>query len=88
MPGGGVPSGGGRGWGAARGPVGAGSGDRGKRGVGWAGHQVPLAGWPGSSRRRTWLLLTSSFLMDGFKIPLLGEAETAAQLTLGWVTGR
>lgn len=34
MRGGGVPSAGGRGWGAARGPVGAGTGDRGQRGVG------------------------------------------------------
>lgn len=50
------------------------------------GRSPSFPGRQGSSSRTTSLLLTSSFLMDGFKIPLLGEAETAIKLTLGLVT--
>ncbi|XP_025875091.2 uncharacterized protein [Vulpes vulpes] len=47
---------------------------------------VPRQGWPGSSSRRTWALLTSSFPPGWCHIPFLGEAETAVRRILGLVT--
>lgn len=53
-----------------------------KRQIG-CGEVTFLRGQQGSIRQTTYLVLTRGFLIDCFKIPFLGEAETVIQFQFG-----